>query len=74
MEFTSPIFPDISSREEIDVALSHMKEKFKDYPNVHFVGLGMSLGANFMMKAAGELKENFPLEAIISFNNPFNVW
>lgn len=26
------------------------------------------------MKIAGEQKEDFPLEAIASFNNPFDIW
>lgn len=51
-----------------------MKEKFKDKPNVHYVALGMSMGANYMMKAAGILGKDFPFEGMISFNNPFNLW
>ena len=53
--------------------MSFMKEKFKEKPNVHFVGVGMSLGGNFMMKTAGMMGDEFPLEGIISFNNPFDV-
>jgi predicted alpha/beta-fold hydrolase len=36
--------------------------------------MGMSMGANLMMRAAGIHKEKFPLEGIISFNNPFDIW
>ena len=27
-----------------------------------------------MMRVAGEQKEQFPLEAMVSFNNPFDIW
>lgn len=32
------------------------------------------MGANLMMRVAGEQGEKFPLDAIVSFNNPFDVW
>lgn len=51
-----------------------MVDKFKDRPLPHFVGVGMSMGANLMMRVAGEQKEQFPLEAMVSLNNPFDVW
>lgn len=54
IEYTSPVFPDLSSSEEYDKALNHMVNKFKGKPNVHFVGMGMSMGANIMMRLAGE--------------------
>ena len=53
-EYTSATFPDLTSKEEIEKSLNLMVNKFKDRPNVHFVGMGMSMGANLMMKAAGE--------------------
>ena len=34
----------------------------------------MSMGANLMMRVAGEQGEKFPLDAMVSFNNPFDVW
>ena len=73
-EYTSPRFADFASSEEVDTALKHMVNKFKDMPNCHFVGVGMSMGANLMLKAAGEWKEDFPLEALVSLNNPFDLW
>ncbi len=48
--------------------------KFKDKPKVHFVGVGMSMGANLMLRVAGEMQDDFPLEALVSFNNPFDLW
>jgi len=38
------------------------------------VGVGMSMGANLMMRVAGEQGERFPLEAMVSLNNPFDLW
>lgn len=74
IEYTSPVFPDLSSSEEYVRALDHMVKKFKDRKNVHYVGMGMSMGANLMMRIAGEQKDNSPFEAMISFNNPFDIW
>ncbi len=34
----------------------------------------MSMGANLMMRVAGEQGEKFPLDAMVSFNNPFDIW
>lgn len=51
-----------------------MTFKFKDSPNVHFVGIGTSMGANLMMRVAGEQGEKFSLDAMVSFNNPFDIW
>jgi predicted alpha/beta-fold hydrolase len=38
------------------------------------VGVGMSMGANLMMRVAGEQGYRFPLEAMVSLNNPFDLW
>ena len=73
-EYTSPKFADISSSDELDKAIKHMVSKFSNKPNPRFVGIGMSMGANLMLKIAGEQQENFPLEALISYNNPFDIW
>ena len=42
--------------------------------DAELVGIGLSLGANTLLKIAGQQKENFPLKAIVSVNNPFDVW
>ncbi len=34
----------------------------------------MSMGANLMMRVAGEQRDRFPLEAMVSLNNPFDLW
>lgn len=74
LEYTSPEFANLSRSEEIEKALEHMTSKFANHPNVHYVGVGMSMGANLMMRVAGEHGEKFPLDAMVSFNNPFDIW
>ena len=75
-EFTSPMFPDICSSEEIEKAIKHMTEKFKQHDDVrtYFVGVGMSMGANLMLRVAGEQGERSPFEAMVSLNNPIDLW
>lgn len=73
-EYTSAAFVDLTSSEELESALSHMKKKFSDRKKVYYLGVGMSMGANVMMKIAGEKKENFVLDGMIAFNNPFDIW
>ena len=73
MEYTSPDIADLSSSLEIEKALQHMLYKFKDVPNPVYVGVGLSMGANLMLRVAGEQGEKFPLQAMVSFNNPFDI-
>lgn len=73
-EYTSPEFADLTRNEEIEKALAHMQKKFGNRPNPRYVGVGMSMGANLMLRMAGIKKDNFPLEAMVSFNNPFDLW
>jgi predicted alpha/beta-fold hydrolase len=58
----------------VDKALKHMVNKFKDLPDPHYVGVGASMGANIMLRMGGLQKEDFPLEAMVSLNNPFEIW
>ena len=51
-----------------------MKNKFKDKTNIHYVGVGTSMGANLMLRVAGEQGDQFPLDGMVSFNNPFDIW
>jgi predicted alpha/beta-fold hydrolase len=37
------------------------------------VGVGMSMGGNMIMRVAADMPD-FPLEAIVSVNNPFDIW
>ena len=32
------------------------------------------MGANLLLKVAGEQGDTFPLEAMVSINNPFDLW
>ncbi len=73
LEYTSPELADLSSSIEIEKAIDHMVEKFKDHPNPVFVAVGMSMGANLMLRVAGEQGMNCPFDAIVSFNNPFDI-
>ncbi|TNV78627.1 hypothetical protein FGO68_gene12092 [Halteria grandinella] len=74
-EFTSPVLPDICSSEEINTAIQHMVKKQKhENKRTYFSGIGMSMGANLMMKIAGEQGDNFALDAMVSLNNPFDIW
>ena len=42
--------------------------------NGDLVGIGLSMGGNVMMRLAGQMKEHFPLKAIVAVNNPFDLW
>lgn len=53
-EYTSPEFADLSKTEEFEKAFDFMVNKFKNRGEVHFVGVGLSMGGNVMMKMAGE--------------------
>ena len=53
LEYTSTIFADLTSSAEVELALTRMQQKFQGEPTV-FVGVGMSMGANIMLRVAGE--------------------
>ena len=42
--------------------------------DIEIVGIGLSMGANTLLKVAGQLKNDLPLRAIVSVNNPFDIW
>jgi predicted alpha/beta-fold hydrolase len=50
------------------------KQRAKSTKRTYFTGIGMSMGANLMMKAAGLQGDSFPLDAMVSLNNPFDIW
>lgn len=37
------------------------------------VGVGLSMGGNYIMRNAAEMQD-FPLKAIVAVNNPFDIW
>ena len=53
-EYTSPVFPDLCNSDEIDTAIRYMVQKHSGQKRTYFVGVGMSMGANLMLRIAGE--------------------
>mmetsp|Transcript_7588 Transcript_7588/g.5735 ORF Transcript_7588/g.5735 Transcript_7588/m.5735 type:complete len:109 (+) Transcript_7588:540-866(+) len=41
--------------------------------HTYYTAIGMSMGANLMMKIAGEQGSECPFEAMVSINNPFDI-
>jgi uncharacterized protein len=68
-EYTSAHFADLTSNEEFFTALNHIRAS----TDKRMVGIGMSMGANMIMRVAADMPD-FPLEAIVSVNNPFDLW
>lgn len=68
-EFTSPMFTDLTSNEEYFAALRYVAA----VSGKPMVGVGMSLGANMLMRTAADMPD-FPMRAIVAINNPFDIW
>lgn len=53
-----------------------MASKFPSTSTHHtyYTGIGTSMGANLMLRVAGELGDECPFEAMVSLNNPFDIW
>ena len=68
--YTSLSFADLSSTEEADAALAFVKGRSMD---ADLVGIGLSMGGNIMLRAAGMHGDQFPLKAIVAVNNPFDL-
>ena len=70
-EYTSIQFANLTDTEEFERTFQFMK----DYAgkDAEIVGIGLSMGANTLLKIAGQQKKDFPLKAIVSVNNPFDV-
>lgn len=65
------MFADLSRSEEYERALAFIQEQAgKD---AELVGVGLSMGGNSLMKIAGMQKEKFPLKAIVTVGNPFDI-
>jgi len=69
--YTSTHLYDLSSSAELRKMISFVKY---EAPDADLVGIGLSLGGNNIMRIAGEMKNNFPFKAIVSVNNPFDIW
>jgi uncharacterized protein len=70
--YTSPKFADLSRNEEIVRCLDFVRQEAGE--GADLVGVGLSMGGNVMMRIAGELKNDFHLKAMVSVNNPFDIW
>jgi len=70
--YTSLEFADLSRNEEVQKALAFVQKEAGS--NADLVGIGLSMGANVMTKAAGQYGKDFPLKAICAVNNPFDLW
>ena len=70
--YTSLKFTDLSGTEELERTLAFVREKAG--PEADLVGVGLSLGANTVMKIAGQQGASFPLRVICAVNNPFDTW
>lgn len=68
-EYTSPHFVDLTSNEEAFKSLNYIKAHSKKT----MVGVGLSMGGNILMRNAADMPD-FPLKAIVSVNNPFDIW
>ena len=70
--YTSLEFADLTRNEELNRALEFVKEKAG--PGAELCGIGLSMGANVLMRIAGIQGRDFPLKAIVAVNNPFDIW
>lgn len=59
----------MTSDEEFEKLLNYIREK----SDKMMVGVGLSMGGNLLIRNAAEL-QNFPLKAIVTVNNPFDIW
>lgn len=69
--YTSLEFANLARTEEIERTLAFVKEKAGE--DADLVGVGLSMGANLMVKIAGQQGKDFPLKAIASVSNPFDL-
>lgn len=69
--YTSTQFADLTKSEPFIKMMAFIS---KEAPEADLVGVGLSLGGCLIMRIAGEMGANFPLRAIVSVNNPFDLW
>jgi len=63
------MFADLTSNEETFKGLRYIRSQSDKL----MVGVGLSMGGNHMLRNAGEMPD-FPLQAVVSVNNPFDIW
>jgi len=66
----TPKYYNFADTSDLRDVISHIKSK---YPKADLYGLGISIGANMIVKYAGEAKENCQFKALVSLANPYNL-
>lgn len=56
---------------DLKEAIEEIKSR---YPEANLYGMGISIGANYILKYAGIEGENCKLKAIVSIANPYNLY
>ena len=67
--YTAPYFSDLSTIEETKRCVDYIAETAQ---GAEIVGIGLSIGANRMLKLAGD-DEKCPLQSMVSVSNPFDL-
>ena len=71
-EYTSPNFLDMTKTDDLAIGVDFIQKQSQD---ANLVGVGLSLGANTMLRYAGDPKHSdHPIKALVSVNNPFDIW
>ena len=70
-EYTSMGFIDITGTDDIAAGMEFVRGKAD---GKRITGVGISLGANLMVKYAGLCHATQPMKAMVSINNPFDMW
>ncbi|EGR27219.1 hypothetical protein IMG5_200050 [Ichthyophthirius multifiliis] len=61
---------DFTKNDDLLITIDHIKQKF---PQANLYAAGISMGANYLLKMAGQEQENCKLQAIVSISNPFDL-
>ena len=69
MDYTSPEYTNLSTNTEFMKCLAEVR---KQAPDADLFAIGMSLGANRMLKLAGQ-ERKYPFKAFVSISNPFDL-
>ncbi|KAL4436413.1 hypothetical protein ABPG74_002979 [Tetrahymena malaccensis] len=69
-KLSSPQMTDFTKNDDILEIIQSIQAK---YPKANLYGLGISMGANYMLKMAGELKEKCLLKSMVSVSNPWDL-
>jgi predicted alpha/beta-fold hydrolase len=69
-ELTTPEFPDMTRTSDWQQGMEHI---YKKYPTQNLYGIGVSMGANMMLKYCGQNPEHAKFRALVSINNPWCI-